>query len=44
MPEDVETHAARVAAAAGRDGRLPVDPEGVVERLVADIGGSGRHG
>ena len=30
MPEDVETYAARVAAAAGPDGRLPIDPEGVV--------------
>lgn len=44
MPEDVETYAARVAAAAGPDGRLPIDPEGVVAWGVADIGGSGRHG
>ena len=30
MPEDVETYAARVASAAGPDGRLAVDPQGLV--------------
>jgi hypothetical protein len=30
MPEDVQTYAAGVAAAAGPDGRLTIDPEGVV--------------
>ena len=30
MPEDVQTYAARVAATAGPDGRLAIDPEGVV--------------
>ncbi len=30
MPEDVQTYAARVAAATGCDGRLGIDPDGVV--------------
>jgi hypothetical protein len=30
MPEDVQTYAARVAAAAGSDGRLSIDADGVV--------------
>ena len=30
MPAHVETYAAQVVAAAGPDGRLGIDPEGVV--------------